>query len=140
VKKDNKCISCGGTGKTPDWLLKASEGSEKCLSCNGSGFDTSYKDQIVCPYCGKDNAPDDFYDSGEFQCGYCDKIFHVEINHSVDYSSTKVECLNDESLHQWKHETWYNEGKPRDGKYYCRCKGCNKLAWVELTPSDKDRV
>ncbi len=128
---DNKCKSCNGTGIAHEFLWNI---SKECSSCDATGFDKNYKDEIVCPYCGHSNSTDEFYESNNSECSGCEKKFYVEVNHSVDYSTARVDCLNDESLHKWKHEVWYNEGAPREGKYYYHCADCSERKWLAKEP------
>lgn len=120
------CKSCNGVGGV---------GEKECSWCEGTGFDITCQDEIVCPYCGHCNSPDEFNESGEYRCSECDKSFHVEVNYSVDYSSKRVDCLNDESAHKWQHEEWYNEGAPREGKWYYRCRTCSQRKWLDKEPT-----
>ena len=61
-------------------------------------FDTDYKDDIVCPYCGYE-----FTDSWEFndtqdeqhvECCECGKEFFLYVNISVDYTTRKKKDQN----------------------------------------------
>jgi hypothetical protein len=47
---------------------------------------------------------------------------------------TDMTVAIDEALHKWKHETWYNEGAAREGKYYYRCQTCNERKWLAKVP------
>ncbi len=133
----NKCASCDGSGIAHNWISEMRPAKDKtCYSCHGSGFDINCRDEIVCPYCGENNDSYEFSGSGKTDCEHCKKKFHVEVNHSVDYSSSRIPCLNDESLHTWKHEAWYLNGAARDGKYYYRCRKCDERKWLEQVPEE----
>ena len=72
-------------------------------------FDTEYTKDIVCPHCGAedgDSWESNDNDGGTQQCGSCDKDFVLSVHHEVTYSTSKVNCENQEpeKLHQWDDE------------------------------------
>jgi len=57
-------------------------------------FDTEWKRQITCPYCGYEFSDSwEYNDSNgnqiEVDCGECEKTFDMIVNVSVDYSTYK---------------------------------------------------
>lgn len=71
-------------------------------------IDHEYTGNVVCPYCGNENydsweiSPSGDGDLGEQYCDNCDKKFTASRNISVDYSTEKSLCLNDEAAHDWQ--------------------------------------
>lgn len=108
---------------------------KKCYWCDGIGFKCNHTDEIVCPYCGHESSDSwESHESKTHQCGECGKWAALEIEHSVSYSTSKVECLNDESKHEWEKNKGY-EDQLRNGKSYAYCKKCREYKWVELGSS-----
>lgn len=96
-------------------------------------IDCDYKSEAVCPFCG--HAHSDSYEMSEGiqECHSCGKSFYLSVHHSVDYSSSIIECLNDKSLHEWKLVTGY-ETKTYPGKdhlVYRRCTKCYQYKWLD---------
>lgn len=58
-------------------------------------IETSFEDEIVCPYCGYRMADDDGYfereGDGEYDCEECGKTFNFAVNIEVTYSTTRKE-------------------------------------------------
>jgi hypothetical protein len=84
-------------------------------------IDCSYTDEIVCPYCGTMFSDSWEYKEGIIDCVDCDKKFSLSVNYSVDYSTSKVPCANDEGEHRWSE--WLSYIPTRDDRY---CKCCDK--------------
>jgi hypothetical protein len=56
-------------------------------------MDHSYTDEIVCPYCGSEQG-DSWElsdDSGDLECGNCDKEFTYERDITVNYTTSRKE-------------------------------------------------
>lgn len=90
-------------------------------------METEYNE---CPYCGEDTESDLFCDeplrdgeSSETECPKCGKMFMASASWSVDYTTWKAPCLNEEGNHDWKPVTGYPEEFFK-GKY--RCTYCGK--------------
>jgi len=95
--KKEICSRCGKLGYIFDERLKL------CWNCREQDRikdlqteavkegKTSGEDYIICPYCGYDYGTDDMHESTDAQCPKCNKEFHIEINYSVDYSTSKIE-------------------------------------------------
>ncbi len=68
---------------------------------NKMEIEHEYTDNVVCPYCGYEDEDswelDD--DSGETECGSCDKKFEYSRNRSVDYCTSKIQC--EEGKHEY---------------------------------------
>lgn len=128
-----KCTSCKGIGTKTSF----SDGTvETCWKCNGNGFDCNGTNEIVCPYCGEEDSDSWEVNEGGFhECGYCEKNFMLEVNFSKDFSSSRADCLNDQSLHKLKTVHGY-EHFERDGKVYRQCDDCGQYLWI---PKDLDR-
>ena len=54
-------------------------------------------DSIMCPYCGRvvDQDLYDYHDSKCFECPECDKVSDMEIEHTLNITTTKREEKND---------------------------------------------
>lgn len=52
-------------------------------------YDFEFNDTIICPHCGTDNGCDDFHESASHDCHLCNKEFHVEVDYSVSYTTSK---------------------------------------------------
>ncbi len=132
---EKNCVACDGTGKGTDHITwKRTD--EPCNSCDGSGFDTRWTDDVVCPWCGyKETDSFELNSDSHFSCGSCGKISELSVDMSVTYTTTKVPCLNDPTLHQWKTNTWY-EPHVRGDKTYSTCTRCNTREWINTTQSN----
>ena len=83
-----------------------------------------YTDEIVCPYCGHEFSDSWEYikqNEGIIDCQDCRKAFYLKVNQSVDYSTKKVPCANDEDEHNWSK--WTSYGQTNETRY---CKECDK--------------
>lgn len=54
-------------------------------------FDTDFTDDIVCPYCGEHHDSTEVRESCKFDCDECNRVFRVEVDYSVSYSTSKIE-------------------------------------------------
>lgn len=58
-------------------------------------IETSFEDEIVCPYCGHRMADDEGYferkGDGEYDCDECGKTFNFTVNIEVTYSTSRKE-------------------------------------------------
>lgn len=52
---------------------------------------TDYTNDVTCPHCGHEQMDSWEYNSGEYDCGHCEKPFDVEIYTERTYSTTRVE-------------------------------------------------
>jgi uncharacterized Zn-finger protein len=56
-------------------------------------IDCNNEDEITCPYCGhKFSDRWEYQDDGEIDCESCEKTFNLTVNHSVDYTTSKLLC------------------------------------------------
>lgn len=102
-----KCYECGKETDRyywtdRDWAKKFGEEDrywcQECFDKAASFYDwqneQSYTEEIVCPWCGKEQS-DSWeyadYDS-ECECDYCEKVFEYQRNIEVTYTSRKREC------------------------------------------------
>lgn len=54
-------------------------------------FDTSWTKEAVCPHCGHEQSDSwEYSDSGVYNCGSCDKKFHLTRNTKVTYTTEKT--------------------------------------------------
>lgn len=53
------------------------------------GHDTSYTDEPICPYCGKEvrDAWEISSNETDFECGFCERTFELVRHVSVSYST-----------------------------------------------------
>ena len=103
-KKHNKCDDCGlskeeskkkkislvhrlkGLICDPCWKIRMNKKIE-----DFSG-DIDCTDEITCPYCGwtDNDSWETNEDMAEVDCGACDNKFSLSVNHSVDYTTSKI--------------------------------------------------
>ncbi len=58
----------------------------------------SYEDEVICPYCDYKYEDGSWeFDSGEATCESCNKTFQLELDHSVSYSTKRIDCKK----HSW---------------------------------------
>ena len=104
--KHNKCDGCGKTRKECEdkeiHLIHRCEGLF-CSDCWNKKMkerieefseDTSYKDEITCPYCGyKEIDSWEFSDeeSGEIECNDCGNKLGFSTHKDINYSTEKLE-------------------------------------------------
>ena len=94
------------------------------------------EDNITCPYCGHvDEQSWEFGgESGDCTCTECDKEFHVEIETSITYSTSRVLCeaLGEECTYVYESkfikDRKYVDGDwlPLDKTEYVRIEKCSK--------------
>mgnify|MGYP007024621086 CR=1 FL=1 len=59
-----------------------------CYACHGVGrIETRCNSVPVCPYCGYIHS--EMYGSGDYFCCNCEKVFHLEVETQINYTSTK---------------------------------------------------
>ena len=51
--------------------------------------ETSHEQYIVCPHCGSHYGEDEMNESCDVECPQCEKYFHVEVEYSISYSTSK---------------------------------------------------
>jgi hypothetical protein len=91
-----RCDDCGAHGKDAQ-LCTYSEGvlCDKChvirVTARIAGFDgdTDQTDEIVCPYCGYVESDSWEYPEGKRTCCDCERLFTVEHNTVVTYTTRK---------------------------------------------------
>ena len=93
-----RCDSCGTKenlcfGRGLFCRACAKERAEKDVAeFAESGKDTSYTDEITCPWCGNEQSDSwEASDSGEHTCDNCERDYTHERNVQVDYSTEKCE-------------------------------------------------
>lgn len=87
-------------------------------------IDTSYTDEIICPYCGHemDHDSDDITLDGNYEvmyCNACEERFRYTTHHIYAFTSKKCDCLNGGEC-KWQY--YY---KFEDYTLYI-CKDCEK--------------
>lgn len=83
---------------------------------------------MICPYCdeGFDFCDDEPKGEGvveELECPLCEKNFVFHRSYSIDYWTTKADCLNGEQ-HNFEQVT--RSPTVIGGKIQFRCIGCDK--------------
>jgi wobble nucleotide-excising tRNase len=53
--------------------------------------ESNNEDIIICPYCGYENSNDDLHETTDTYCDGCDKMFHLDIEWTPSYSTSKLE-------------------------------------------------
>ena len=92
-------------------------------------FDTSFKEQPVCPYCGYQESVEATSDIGSDvdreYCSRCDKIYAIEQEHTRTFCSYKTCQPGDEHLfNEWQHYL---------GERWTRyCKICSSRQWKKV--------
>jgi len=87
-------------------------------------LDHEHTDEIVCPYCGHKFSYSWVYikqNERIIDCHDCGKAFNLSIHQSVDYSTKKLPCANNEGEHGWSK--WRGWGETDETRY---CKECDK--------------
>lgn len=96
-KDCNKCDICGTTENLihNSYGLHCRKHYQELIDKDLKSFegDTSYTDEIVCPYCGLEHTDSWELDSddGEYTCERCEYEFSYSRNISVDYSTHKID-------------------------------------------------
>ena len=76
---DVKCFECREKDKVLSLGKEVvAEGESRC------------EDYIICPFCGCDYGTDDMQNSTDVECYDCKNKFHVEVEYSVSYSTSKI--------------------------------------------------
>lgn len=80
------CYSCSQNAYYSDLADRLRENEE---------IETSFEDEIVCPYCGHRMTDDEGYfereGDGEYDCDECGKTFNFTVNIEVTYSTSRKE-------------------------------------------------
>ena len=81
-------------------------------------------ENVVCPYCFEEDI--DSWDAAESsnrrQCEHCEKYFAYDSETWRTFTSRPIDCLNDETLHDWKDA----------GCSLKRCKKCDERRKMEV--------
>jgi hypothetical protein len=99
-------------------------------------IDCCMTDRVVCPYCGYKHEDSHEYfnssydDNTNIECCECGKHFSASQNVTVDYSTEKLPCLNNEGDHKWS--MWYEVGVANMMRRYCRDCGKNERSNKEM--------
>jgi hypothetical protein len=108
-EKHNVCITCGIKRKDLDhtpWGVR--KGAFQCFPCAKTekqkriakrikeGFDCEYTDEVVCPYCGHEEMDGWECSEGKNTCADCDAEFELEIQTTIDYTTSKIEVSDDQ--------------------------------------------
>ncbi len=100
-----------------------------------SDIEHEYTGEVVCPYCGYEHGDSWEYgmehdgDSTEIECCDCDKKFNATLSVEYNYSTSKINCVDNGKKHKYKFRT--NHMSQKDLK---TVKG--KIEWIPL-PQDK---
>ena len=120
---------------------------------------------IICPYCGWEDEDSWETQEGddEYSCGFCEKKFVLEVEHSVSYSTKRIPCKNDKhKLNEISNSNWIKDDEwdyktdirtklPKDKWEYVEkydCEECDECEYKDLTeeeyvkkyPFDYDKV
>jgi len=82
--------------------------------------------EITCPYCKYEHTDswesglDNDGDSMEYDCGECEKKFHVSLSVSRDYTSLGL-CKENNTKHNWKYFDHTTDGKRCFGRKCLTC-------------------
>ena len=58
--------------------------------------------ELVCPYCGHVHGTKLRRQEDNFLCGGCGQRFRYDTEQVRYFTSERVDCLNDETLHEWQ--------------------------------------
>ena len=102
--------------------------------------------EVDCPYCDHSNEIEDESisecgdgDSQEHDCTSCDKMFMLDVSHSIDVDSRKPDCEDDlDEEHTHNYKLYKNRGKIElydFKKYigaYCQCDICDGTTFIAI--------
>lgn len=114
-----KCDSCGNSTDNiyhdsdfmgEDFIKKYGDKEyHRCADCDKRLNDEieweneqSYMEYITCPWCGYENCDSWEYEDSEneVKCVDCGRLFDLEINHEVTYTTKKSACERMEDSHE----------------------------------------
>jgi transposase-like protein len=81
-------------------------------------FDTYLTENLICPYCGKENYDETTEPAGETVCSECGKVFIFKRDYTISYISKKANCQTYAgcmSVYTWKFFS---------GKRFLTCEDC----------------
>ncbi len=90
-------------------------------------YETEYRANVVCPYCGSlcgEDMARGQDDDVHYECDECGKTFIYFTDYQISYTSRKADCLND-SPHEYRE--WITVLK-KDGQVtqIRHCRDCRK--------------
>lgn len=106
IAEEKVMVECNSCHKQEDKYWTDKYGGI-CYWCNKKIVDEKWKNQtitetikkgksynediIICPYCGYENDESDLHETTDIYCGDCGKEFHLEVEWSASYSTSKIE-------------------------------------------------
>ena len=84
IEKYGVCFWCNQKEEDKRWKEKTSKETIKSGSSDN-------EDSIFCPWCGHECSDEELYESTDTYCDKCDKEFHLEIEHTPSYSTSKLD-------------------------------------------------
>lgn len=77
-----------------------------------------YESNVKCPYCDwEDQDSWEFdQDSGTHTCGSCEKEFNVEREVEVTYSTSRIDCEENRTEHNYEFESVFETKRKFEGK------------------------
>ena len=88
IKKYGMCFWCNHKKQEKEAL----ERLKKRVAEEG---ESSNEDYIICPYCSCENSSDELNHTTDTYCDECGKEFHLEVEYSASYSTSKIEGKNE---------------------------------------------
>lgn len=114
-----------------------------------------HKDNIRCPYCNWEDTDSWKFDSDgtNHTCGDCGKEFNVEVHTSITYSTTRIDCGENEQEHTYKLEGVFEKNMKFENrewsdlseseiKFYkiIMCSICGDKEYVEIGKDEHSRL
>jgi len=109
------------------------------------------ENEIICPYCGwEDQDSWEFTEeSGTDTCASCDKEFNVFREVSVTYSTSRIDCEENKTQHEYQFESVFMSKRdykngiwtdlPEDKWQYTKimiCSICDDKEYIDITKDE----
>jgi len=112
-----------------------------------------FEQNIKCPYCDYEDTDSWEFgtDSGKNTCGSCGEEFNVQVNVEVTYTTTRIDCEENDSKHDYKFESLFvskenfengiwNHLQETDWTYFriMMCSICGDKDYIKITKEEYD--
>jgi len=107
-----------------------------------------YQKEITCPYCNHEEFDSWQFteESGLHACGSCEREFNVSRDIEVTYSTSKIDCEDNESQHDYGYESAFVSKRKFEGRTWSdlpesewryvrinQCSVCDDKEYVDIT-------